>query len=187
MVLALGRVAHAEDFDFYFNTTSGDQGYGNIHGLASSGSSIPISINGYVVGPDVYGYQSNPATSFSIDDLFTSPPGTSYGSASGSFTVNDGKITAADFRGGTQHTGNFAFFGVDTTDGGSFFLSTPQHSYGGAATLQFEDPSIPMSPTMTSAAPEPGVWVLMLTGIGLAGFALRRRHRGVPGVNAVIA
>ena len=174
LALSFASVARADNFSLNFVTTTGDQFYGEIYGLASSGDSIPKAISGVITGPNIYGYNVNGGTGIYIDNLFVSPPGTSYGSASGSFTVLNNQITAASFYANTQHT-DPDFFSINTANGGSFSLGTSQETYGGAATFHFADTTNPNPQASVSAAPEPSIWALLVAGVGLVGFVLRRR------------
>jgi hypothetical protein len=78
--------------------------------------------------------------------------------------------------------------GVNSTaDSGATFLSNWYYD-GGGATFSGEDPDKDVlgqpilalyaeTPTVTSAAPEPSAWLLMIAGLGAVGLGLRRKRR----------
>lgn len=68
-------------------------------------------------------------------------------------------------------SGYASFTGFDDTPG--FFLFTANQS--GAVLGSFSATSV-----ITSAAPEPGTWIMMIVGFGIVGASLRRRQRTAP-------
>ncbi len=72
-------------------------------------------------------------------------------------------------------------------DAGQFGTVTASFTATGASTLvriidDFNAPGgndFAIDNISVSATPEPGTWALMIAGVGLAGFALRRRERGL--------
>lgn len=68
--------------------------------------------------------------------------------------------------------------GRPTPAAGSFsFWADPTLSLTAADLAQFPGAQILFSPNIMVPVPEPGTWALLLTGVGLAGAALRRRNR----------
>ena len=78
----------------------------------------------------------------------------------------------------TQSNGNESLAAVEGVNDGTTAIST-------IAVHEFEF-AVTYANAAVSAAPEPGTWALMLMGVGVVGYALRRSRRDL-GLNAVPA
>ncbi len=87
--------------------------------------------------------------------------------------------------GGASYQDAFSIMTHPPGDAGSLYTASYTFTASGATSLRLVDTLTGQSGndfavdniSLTSAAPEPGTWVLMLAGVGLAGAALRGRRR----------
>lgn len=126
-------------------------------------------------------FDTNPTPSsfnsgaFSSQSSFNSVSGV-FGGVVGTASINFGTGSAADLNISSANLGFTQFSGPVLFSGTS---SAPVFTIGvyNLASIVSGSSVLTITQGAVSAAPEPGVWALMLGGTGLAGLALRRRKQ----------
>ncbi len=148
-----------------------------------TGVDVALASNGATAtATSVYSLDSNyAAPGNAIDGLFPSAyPGIYHGDAANgsdllTVTFNGAyDLSSVTVYGRTDCCSTRDSFTVSAYGANNALLATTtvdgSNANGGGTTAELNG---------VSAAPEPGTWALMIAGVGLAGFALRRRERGL--------
>jgi hypothetical protein len=168
--------ATATGLDFGMSSLQGGTGTGN--GFGTNGSAVVFNATGSFSGLNGSFASIADVTlgSAGTANPYTANPFISLGNYT--FAFSNGAYTRSPL--GTSvtitGTGTFSDGIAADTNAGTFAVSTSSQS-GQATDLNFTFTSNLAASTPTAAVPEPAAWAMMILGMGVIGFAMRRRVR----------
>jgi hypothetical protein len=191
--LGASAAASADTFDFSYTFTDGQEIIGSFTGITTNGgqsatdvSNLQVSLNGIAfapvtVGGITYGNATLQANAWNptLGNFDDTTPVTIYQNGA----LNNFVISDVDAAGNTSPDYEFAYIN-DATNGifqvtAADFLQSDSFSTaeGNSTQLAIDAPGVASSWKLTdvSAVPLPGALPLLLSGLGLFGFARRRR------------